>query len=140
MFASLLYRLSDNHPLNEKDDYSWGSPPHTVLLSELKMLLMSRARLPDIEDIPLINTSVLNYGIAESFSKTDDINYQRLVLETRLKNALARFETRLGQVSFTSNTDNPQAISFILRGSYFSTSIALELTWNESTGRFYFDE
>lgn len=101
---------------------------------------MSRARLPDIENIPLINTSVLNYGIDESFSKIHEINSRRQVMENRIKNAIARFEPRLKQVVLTSDLDDAQAICFTLRGTYFSRHIVLVLTWSDCTGRFYFNE
>ncbi|WP_330984096.1 MULTISPECIES: hypothetical protein [Enterobacterales] len=140
MTTSLLSRLSDNYPLREEDDYPWALQPYEVLLSEFKMLLTSRARLPDIENIPLINASVLNYGIDESFSKTNEIGSRRLMMETRLKNTIARFEPRLTQISLTSNMTDSHTICFILRGVFFLTPIVLELTWNDSTGRFYFNE
>lgn len=140
MTASLLSRLSDNHPFNQENDYPWASQTDEALLSELKMLLMSRARLPDIEEIPLINTSVLNYGIDESFSKINEINSRRQEMEKRIKNAIARFEPRLQHIELTSYTDDAQAICFTLRGVYFSRPIVLLLTWNDCTGRFYFNE
>ena len=140
MIASLLYRLSDNNPLREEEHYQLVSPPHRTLLNELKMLLMSRAQLPYIEDIPRINISILNYGINGTFSNIDEKDSRRLILEARLKNAIARFEPRLSQVTLTGNADNSHVISFILRGFYISTPIALELTWNDCSGRFYFNE
>lgn len=140
MTPSLLVRLSDNYPLNEEDDYHWAIQSHDVLLNEFKMLLMSRARLPNIEDIPLVNASILNYGIDESFSKINGINSRRLIMELRLKSVIARFEPRLTQVSLTSYMDEPEGIHFILRGVYLLTPIELELTWNDCTGRFYFNE
>lgn len=140
MTASLLFRLTDDHPLHEEDDYHWALQTHNSLLGELKMLLVSRARLPDIENIPLINTSVLNYGIDESFSKINEINSRRLVMENRLKNAIARFEPRLNHVLLTSNMDNIHNILFKIHGFYFTTPVELEITWNECNGIFYFNE
>ncbi|KJX01438.1 hypothetical protein RZ87_02510 [Enterobacter roggenkampii] len=140
MTTSLLSRLSDNHPFNQENDYPWASQTDEALLCELKMLLMSRARLPDIEEIPLINSSVLNYGIDESFSNIYEINSRRKVMENRIRNTITRFEPRLEQVELTSYTDDAQAICFTLRGVYFSRPVVLVLTWNDSIGRFYFNE
>lgn len=140
MTASLLSRLSDNYPFREEDDYPWASQPYETLLNELKMLLTSRARLPDIENIPQINASVLNYGIDESFSKINETGSRRLMMETRLKNTISRFEPRLTQISLTSNMNDSNAIYFILRGIFFLTPIELNLIWNDCTGRFYFNE
>ncbi|EMF07047.1 GPW/gp25 family protein [Serratia marcescens] len=141
MTASLLSRLSDNQPLREEDDDTWALPPHDTLLNELKMLLMSRARLPGIEENPLLNASILNYGIEEeSPRKNNETNSRRLGLETRLKNTILRFEPRLSQMSLTSNIDDEHAFRFILRGVYSDTPIVLELTWDDYIGRFCFNE
>ncbi|EPL4526988.1 GPW/gp25 family protein [Enterobacter asburiae] len=140
MTASLLSRLSDNHPLHSEDDFHWAGQTQDALLSELKMLLMSRVRLLDIENIPLINSSVLNYGIDESFSKIEEINARLTVLETRLKKAVSRFEPRLTNVELTSSTSNLQVMNFILHANYLHQPVTIELRWDDCTGRFYFNE
>jgi type VI secretion system protein ImpF len=140
MTASLLSRLSDNYPLRTEDDYHWVEQTQDILLTELKMLLMSRVRLLDIENIPLINSSVLNYGIDESFSKIEEINARLPMLETRLKNAFSRFEPRLTNVKLSSSTNNLQAMNFILHAHYLHQPVTIELRWDDCTGRFYFNE
>ncbi|MGN7915233.1 GPW/gp25 family protein [Enterobacter sp. 22466] len=140
MTASLLSRLSDNHPFNQENDYHWASKTDEAFLNELKMLLMSRARCPDIEEISLINGSILNYGIDESFSKVYEINSRRQMMEKRIKNAIDRFEPRLKGVELISYINDTQEICFTLHGIYFSKPIELVLAWNDCTGRFYFNE
>ncbi|PIJ48243.1 hypothetical protein BL250_14425 [Erwinia sp. OLTSP20] len=140
MNESLLSRLSDNHPLSEKDDYDWIPAPNDELLSELKMVLMSHARQPDIAHRPLINTSILNYGLDASFSELKVTAAGSDILETRLKKIITRFEPRLSQISLISSQESAQIICFVLRGIYAATSVQLEIKWNECTGRFIFNE
>ena len=140
MTASLLSRLSDNHPLHTEDDYHWAVQTQDSLLNELKMLLMSRVRLLDIENISLVNNSVLNYGIDESFSKIEEINARLSMLENLLKKAISRFEPRLTNVELTTSTNDLQAMNFILRAHYLHQPVTIELRWDDCTGRFYFNE
>jgi len=140
MTASLLSRLSDNNPLSVEDDYHWDKDEQGALIAELKMLFNSRARLPNIEDIPLINASILNYGFNESFSNILEVSARRSVMEQRLRNMLARYEPRLTQVSLTSNKESTEFISFMLQAYYQQQPIVLALKWDDCTGRLYFYE
>lgn len=138
--ASLISCLTDNAPLDKEEHYSQVSNMRETLLAELKMLFTSRARIPAIEDIPLINASVLNYGVDESFSKTNEPSVRYLVMEQRIKKVIIRFEPRLSQVSVNSHTDNPGFIQFTLHAYYFHVPVVLNLIWDDYTGKFYFDE
>jgi type VI secretion system protein ImpF len=140
MIHSLLLTLSDNHPLREEDDYQCEALSHHQLLTELNMCLSSRARYPGIEEISLINTSVLNFGIDESFQQTNELTPRRTIMEHRLKTAIARFEPRLTQVSITSKQDKPEEIQFNVQANYLQKRLTIQLIWNDDTGVFYFDE
>ncbi|MFX2610778.1 hypothetical protein [Enterobacter mori] len=141
MSASLLSRLSDNHPQREEeDDYWWENDISKMLLTELELLFTSRVRQAGIEAIPLVNASILNYGINESLWTVTEANTRRLVMEQRLLNLLSRFEPRLTRVSLTSTMDNPAFILFTLNAYYMQSPVVIELKWNDCTGRFYFDE
>lgn len=139
MSLSFMSRLCDDQPLSEEDEYSWDEDSHDILLRELKMLLTSRVRQAGLEDIDLINSSILNYGIDESFSKINELATRRIILEQRLKNAIARFEPRLTSVSLFSDITE-QAILFTLQALYRDVPFTLELQWKDCTGRFYFNE
>lgn len=140
MIYSLLLTLSDNHPLREEDDYQCEALSHHQLLAELNMCLSSRARYPGIEEIPLINTSVLNFGINESFQKTNELAPRRNIMEQRLQTTIARYEPRLTQVSIISTQVNPEHIKFELQANYLNKPLTIRLIWNDDTGVFYFDE
>lgn len=140
MTTSLLLRLSDNHPQRHEDDYRWASLTPDVLLNEIKMVLFSRVRMTENEQIPFINTSILNYGIDESFSNITDINARLPLLECRITNAISRFEPRLTDVTLNSTIDNNQSMNFIMRGMYCNHPFEMDLRWDDCTARFYFNE
>lgn len=140
MVVSLLCRLSDNYPLREEDDNSWNIHNPEALLRELKMLLISRVRLQDIENIPQVNSSVLNYGIDESFNNIENISLRLPMMEMRLKNAISRFEPRLTDVEIIGYTNNEHSMNFILHAQYLRQPISLELRWDDCTGGFHFNE
>jgi type VI secretion system protein ImpF len=130
----------DNHPSNTEDDYPWVSCKPEDLFPELELLFMSRVRAPYIEDIPLINSSVLNYGINDTFTTVNEPELRSELLEQRILNVVARFEPRLTQVSIISNMSDPSFILFTINACYQNSIFALELKWSNCTGRFYFNE
>ncbi|AIR61121.1 GPW/gp25 family protein [Cedecea neteri] len=140
MIPSLLSRLSDNHPCELEDNYHCEEKPEETLLKELMMMLMSRTRTPDIEDIQYVNASVLNYGIDESFSRVREVNKRKSTIEKRLMNAIARFEPRLTDMSVASHTGKNQNIIFTLQGYYAQYPVLFELEWDDCNGRFYLHE
>ncbi|NIF32444.1 hypothetical protein F3J29_09865 [Enterobacter sp. Cy-643] len=137
--SSLLCRLSDNHPLSIEDDYACDADIIAPMISDLKMLLTSRTRLPMVEEIPLVNASIINYGINESFGSKIEMISRDKIMTSRISNALLRFEPRLVDV-FITRKSNPEAVIFILQASYRHTPFRLEMIWDDSTGRFFFDE
>lgn len=136
---SLLLRLSDNTPRVEEDNYR-NEKKSTWLLDELKMLFSSRSRFSNIEGIPLINASILNYGIDESLSQDLDVSHRKVVIEERIKDVLQRFEPRLTDVDITTQTDNPSCVIFEINALHHQLPVKIELVWDEGTGKFYFHE
>ena len=135
---SLLLRLSDNNPQAEEDYRT--EDKSTWLLSELKMLFSSRSRFSSIETLPLVNASVLNYGINESVSQIQETDHRKTVIEERIKNTLHRFEPRLSEVAIITKTNNPSNVIFEINALYNTLPVKFELVWDDCTGKFYFDE
>lgn len=140
MIYSLLSTLSDNHPQQEQDDYQCVALSRHELLAELKMLLNSRVRHPGIEAIPLINTSVLNFGIDESCQQTEDLISRKNIMHQRLEAALARYEPRLTQVTVTSKQERAEEIIFSVQGYYLQKLLTIQFKWDDGARVFYFDE
>ena len=108
---SLLLRLSDNTPYVEKDNYR-NEDKSTWLLDELKMLFSSRSSFAYLETLPLVNASILNYGINESVSQIHDTDRRKTIIEERIKNTFQRFEPRLSGVTIITKTNNPSHVIF----------------------------
>jgi len=136
---SLMLRLSDNNPQTEEEHYR-TEDKSTWLLNELKMLFSSRSRFSYIETLPLVNASVLNYGINESVSPTYDTGRRKAIIEERIKNTLQRFEPRLTCVTLVTKINNPSHVIFEINGLHHSLPVKFELVWDDCTGKFYFDE
>lgn len=136
---SLLLRLSDNYP-QIKDEHYRTEDKSTWLLSELKMLFSSRSRFAYIESIPLVNASVLNYGINESVSQIHESEHRKIVIEERIKNTLQRFEPRLTDVAIITKTDNPSNVTFEINALHKTLPVKFALVWDDCTGKFYFNE
>ncbi|HHR6132081.1 TPA: hypothetical protein ACS72K_003726 [Providencia alcalifaciens] len=140
MSISLLSRLSDNNPLNLDDNVEVGLDPQAMMVSELKMLLTSRVRMPNVGDIPLLEHSILNYGIDESFSPIEKGKARLSVLELRLKKAISAFEPRLTQVELFGTINDYQMMNFRLFAYYLGREVALEFCWDDVSRRFHFNE
>ena len=136
---SFLLRLSDNHPQAEEEYYR-TEDKSTWLLNELKMLFSSRSRFAYIETLPLVNASVLNYGINESVSQIHETDHRKTVIEERIKNTLQRFEPRLSDVVIITKTDNPSNVIFEINALHKTLPVKFALVWDDCTGKFYFNE
>lgn len=142
MITSLLVRLSDNEPHQDEDDYPWDLQSCELLVNELKMMLTSRVRMPDIDTMPEISSSILNYGINEIFVSDEETMNRYVILEGRIKNAVQRFEPRLAHFSISRATDEsePEIMIFTIAAHYEGTPITVVLKWNDMTGQFYIHE
>lgn len=136
---SLLLILSDNSPLQTIDDLPYIDP-HIFFKHELNMLLSSRIRFKYIEQIPLLNTSVLNYGINEPPSPTTDPIQRTADLKEQIELAIHRFEPRLMQVFINIYKSTLVATTFNIEAKYKTKSLHLMFTWNHCQGRGYFHE
>lgn len=136
---SLLLRLSDNNPQAEEEHYSTEDKKNW-LPGELKMLFSSRSCFSYLETLPLVNASVLNFGINESVSQIHDMDRRKMIIEKRIRNTLHRFEPRLTKVMILTKTDNPSHVIFEINALHNTLPVKFELVWDDCTGKFYFDE
>ncbi|EAM2857704.1 hypothetical protein AIR33_23570 [Salmonella enterica] len=104
------------------------------------MLLESRVRLPEVGDIPYINSTILNYGFDESFRTIHEPDARRIVLEKRLQLMFERFEPRLINMSISSDISIQEVIQFTLIGDFQNMHLVLKLCWDDYSGVFYFNE
>ena len=136
---SLLLRLCDDYPLDEEELYLAGKDKDWIL-SELDMLFTSRPRFLYLETLPLVNTSVLNFGINESLLPDYDVEDRKKIIAERIKNTLKRFEPRLTDVTIIIKADNPDHVIFEINALHQELPMKFELIWDDCTGKFYLDE
>ncbi|POT29244.1 GPW/gp25 family protein [Citrobacter braakii] len=139
MMPSLLLRLCDDYPLDEEELYLAGKDKDWIL-SELDMLFTSRPRFLYLETLPLVNTSVLNFGINESLLPDYDVEDRKKIIAERIKNTLKRFEPRLTDVTIIIKADNPDHVIFEINALHQELPMKFELIWDDCTGKFYLDE
>lgn len=136
---SLLLRLSDDNPQIEEETYR-AEEKSPWLLNELRMLLSSRSRLAHVETLPLVNASVLNYGINSSVSQINDTERRKKIIEQQIAITLQRFEPRLSDVAMMTKTNNSSHVIFEIHALHNALPVKFELVWDDCTGKFYFDE
>lgn len=136
---SLLLLLSDDAPSRAMDDVI-KDEPIVFFRHELNLLFSSRARLPFIDDIPLVNNSVVNYGFNEANIYDYDLLQRTEILKKRIVILLQRFEPRLIQVEVDIYDVDAYRVIFHIRAQHEDTPLLFELGWDDCQGRFYFDE
>lgn len=136
---SLLQLLSDNNPTDEQDNYT-DEIQINFLLDELEMLFSSRTCFSYIEDVPLVNSSILNYGIDETMVKSNISNQQLDLIEKYIEKILLRFEPRLVGVSVVINRISMFKIYIQISAWYENLPINLMLNWDIERRRFSFNE
>ncbi|CRY56513.1 type VI secretion system lysozyme-like protein [Yersinia intermedia] len=135
--TSLLQRLSDNNP-KQQDELIESADGY--LEEEIMMLLSSRPRFSEVEHIPVLNGSILNYGINENFTSDMPIGERKSILQARLEMAIQRFEPRLKDVSFTTVNQGSTGILFFVNAYYQNRPVHYKLIWDDAINRFYLSE
>lgn len=140
MATSLLFLLSDDNPLCKEDDNDWVKSPQDVIQDDLKMLLTSRTRCSNLEHVPLINGTILNYGISDSIGKSSDKSTVCINLTVHLKEIISRFEPRMSNVKVNGYIDHLNIIRFSISCCFCNAPIVLKLAWDDCIGKFSFYE
>lgn len=136
---SLLVRLCDDTPQAEEEHFLVDEKKDWIL-NELDLLFSSRPRFSYLEELPLVNSSVLNFGINESVLPTYDMEGRKKIIAERIKNTLQRFEPRLTHVTVMIKADNPDHVIFEINALHQALPMKFELIWDDCTGKFYLDE
>lgn len=130
---SLLLRLTDNIPEGSEDvGREKNSNDFQLLLDEIMMLLTSRPRFGYVENIPILNASILNYGIDELFVKNTSLDEHIIVLIQRIKLALKRFEPRLSNVEITAHRESLSIVNFVVNATFQRRKIVFTLNWDDA--------
>lgn len=132
---SLLQQLSDNNP-KDQNDISEEEDKSSTLIDEILLLLSSRPRSYRIDDIPLINESILNYGVSDVFSSDTPRLERNTIMQSRIQMALQRFEPRLKNISVTPGEELGSLCSFIINAETLNGEVRYRLMWDDVISQF----
>ena len=132
---SLLQQLSDNNP-KDQNDISETEDKSSTLIDEILLLLSSRPRSYRIENIPLINKSILNYGVCDVFVSDTPRPERNAIMQSRIEIALQRFETRLTNVRVTPGDELGSLCSFIIDAETLTGEVRYRLMWDDVISQF----
>ncbi|MBW5823001.1 GPW/gp25 family protein [Yersinia enterocolitica] len=128
---SLLKKLSDDNPLSYHDsDIGFTDED---LKNEISMLLSSRPMYLDIEELPLVCDSVINYGINSSLLNITTPEEQNIEIIKRITIALKRFEPRISDVRIEHKiTDDIRSV-FTVKSYISDRALTFDVYWTKST-------
>ncbi|CAM3657675.1 MULTISPECIES: GPW/gp25 family protein [Rahnella] len=132
---SLLQQLSDNNP-KDQNDISEAEDKSSTLIDEILLLLSSRPRSYRIDDIPLINASILNYGVSDVFASDTPRLERNAIMQSRIETALQRFEPRLKNVCVTPGEELGSLCSFIIDAETLAGEVRYRLMWDDVISQF----
>ncbi|PBI77978.1 hypothetical protein A9993_24370 [Rahnella victoriana] len=132
---SLLQQLSDNNP-KDQSDISEAEDKSSTLIDEILLLLSSRPRSYRIDDIPLINASILNYGVSDVFASDTPRLERNAIMQSRIETALQRFEPRLKNVCVTPGEELGSLCSFIIDAETLAGEVRYRLMWDDVISQF----
>jgi len=132
---SLLQQLSDNNP-KDQNDISEEEDKSSTLIDEILLLLSSRPRSYRIDDIPLINASILNYGVSDVFASDTPRLERNAIMQSRIETALQRFEPRLKNVCVTPGEELGSLCSFIIDAETLAGEVRYRLMWDDVISQF----
>ena len=138
---SFLQYLRDDNPGSSEDDLNFVVSDD--LKYELGMLLSSRPLYLETDELPFVNSSVLNYGIKSSVyvvsagEHSDSVNDE---ISSRILMMLQRYESRLEEpvVEYLSSDDNYSFFS--VTALFFMDMVRLCIKWDKNSGEFSLDE
>ncbi|WP_447840911.1 type VI secretion system baseplate subunit TssE [Enterobacter bugandensis] len=132
---TLLQRLSDNNP-KDQDDLSEGEDKSDVLMNDILLLLSSRPRSYHVDDIPLINDSIINYGVSDFFNSDTQRQERIEIMRERIQQALIRFEPRLKNVVVSLGERVDGMSIFVIEANTINGAVRYHLMWDDVISQF----
>ena len=128
---SLLKKLSDDEPYSSHD-YSIIFSDED-LKNEISMLLSSRPMYLDIEGVPLICDSVINYGTNRSLQNIVTVGERNIEIINRITIALERFEPRISDIKVEHKATDDIRSVFTVKSYVSGRMLAFDVYWTKST-------
>lgn len=138
---SLLTRLADDHP-NQPEEFGEHSSVNIEdkIIDEVMMILSSRPRSIFRADDPLLQGTIINYGINEHFPSDLSQHERYSLLRERIKNSLITFEPRLKNIHVAVSEKDLSETVFTLEADYNSHFIRCFLVWDDAMSQFFLRE
>ncbi|AYN26643.1 hypothetical protein D8682_06360 [Buttiauxella sp. 3AFRM03] len=133
---SLLQRLADDNPNDQYDDAE-GEDKSDVLVSEILLLLSSRPLNYHVENIRLINESIINYGVSDVFTSDTSRLEKISIMQARITLALQRFEPRLKSINVYPGETQKHINSFVIEAEGFLGNVRYHLMWDDVLNQFF---
>lgn len=133
---SFLQFLRDDNPGSSEDLLNFVISDD--LKYELGMLLSSRPLYHEIDDLPFVNSSVLNHGITASVygvsvsEHSDSVNSE---ISSRILITLQRYESRLGN-PVVEHLLVMIIILFSVTALFFMDRVKFCIKWDKHSGEF----
>lgn len=128
---SLLKKLSDDEPYSSRDYSILFSDED--LKNEISMLLSSRPMYLDIEGVPLICDSVINYGTNRSLQHIVTEGERNVEIINRITIALERFEPRISDIKVEHKATDDIRSVFTVKSYVSGRLLAFDIYWTKST-------
>ncbi|HBE5310659.1 TPA: lysozyme family protein [Escherichia coli] len=138
---SFLQFLRDDSPDSLEDVLNFA--PSDDLKCELGMLLSSRPLHLEIDELPLINSSVLNYGIKSLVYSISDGEHSDTVngeISSRILLMLQRYEPRLEAPVVEHIVNDEHYSYFSVTALLFMDRVKLCIKWDKNSGEFSLHE
>ncbi|EDA3267904.1 lysozyme family protein [Salmonella enterica subsp. enterica serovar Bovismorbificans] len=138
---SFLQFLRDDNPGSSEDHLNLV--PSDDLKYELGMLLSSRPLYIETDELPFVNSSVLNYGIKSSIydvtagEHSDTVNGE---ISSRILMILQRYEPRLENPVVEHIFSDDHYSFFSVTALFFMDRVKFCIKWDKSSGEFSLDE
>ena len=136
---SFLQFLRDDNPGSSEDNMDFT--PSDDLKYELGMLLSSRPSYLETDELPLVNGSVLNYGIKPSiYTAVEHSDIVNGDLSSRLLIMLQRYEPRLKNPIIDHLFSDCNYSHFSITALFFMDKVKFRIKWNKNSGEISLDE
>lgn len=132
---SLLQQLSDDNP-KDQNCPDVAEDKSSMLIEEILLLLSSRPRSYRIDKTPLINESILNYGVSDVFASDTPRLERNAIMQSRIEIALQRFEPRLKNIRVTPGNEQGSLCSFIIDAETSAGEVRYRLIWDDVISQF----
>ena len=132
---TLLQRLADDNP-KEEQDVGEAEDKRDVLVNDILFILSSRPRSYHVEQISLINNSIINYGVSDFFDNDTQRQTRNDVMRSRIQMALIRFEPRLKNVEVSLGQYQKGIASFLIEADTIYGAVRYNLMWDDVISQF----